>query len=170
MIHHLNVQDNCPFAQSDADVRVETDHATSRRFFGANSQTTEVLLDVNSSMIFIAKDGYTLGLTFVVGKPDGIKVFDEAGTADHETLEFNYLPVLYQSGESLHLSYVLSPATNLQNAQHLATIINEKAHLEGAIVAPAQVPEVSLPLLAVLIGAVTVVMVAFKVRRRTVAH
>lgn len=83
-------------------------------------QTIEEHCPINDTLIFIAEDGYTLGVTITSDKPDMVRVFDEAGESTHQTLEFFYQNRTYEKGEKLRLSYVLTPAVDLNDSRKLA--------------------------------------------------
>lgn len=97
MIHHINVQENSPAPLSDNGTRVETDEADALqfpeadafRFQSNNPVATAVVCKTNNTLIFIASDGYALGIKMTSVKPDIIKVFDKAAGSPFETLEFD---------------------------------------------------------------------------------
>ncbi len=167
MFHHFTVQDNSPSPLTDTDTRIETDEANSFRFFSTNPQPTKIPLEVNNTLAFIAKDGYTLGLTFTSGRPDKVRAIDEAQASPFETLEFDYLPRKYMSGDSLHLFYAFSPARNLQDARQLATSIRELAQMSGLYQVP-KIPEYISPLLVTFFVMLTtgVVFICFRSHQR----
>jgi hypothetical protein len=155
MVHHLTVQDNSPTPPTDSDVRIETDRANAFRFFSANSQATDLSFELNDTLTFIAKDGYTLGVTLTSGRPDVIRAFDEVGASFFETLEFNYLTHQYRSGDKLQLSYALTPATNLQDARDLAQTVAEFAQGVNSTQVPQQISGYLAPLLVTFLLALT---------------
>ena len=127
MINHFTVQDNSPSSLTDGDLRMETDQSDALRFFSANPEATEMQFELNDTLAFIAKDGYTLGVTLTSGRPDKIRAFDELGASPFETLEFDYQTNQYHSGDKLQLSYVLTPARDIQDARDLARAVTEIA-------------------------------------------
>ncbi len=151
MLHHFNVQENSPTTPSDMEVRMETDEADYYRFSPTNQEATEIRLAVNDSLIFTANDGYTLGVTVASGKPNVVRCFDERGASAYETLEFGFAARDFLQGERLQLSYALTPARDLQDAQRLAALVAAFAHAEGAVPVPELSSESVVPLLAVLI-------------------
>ena len=111
--------------------------------------------EFNDTLTFIAKDGYTLGVTLTSGRPDMVRVFDELGESPFETLEFDYLLEKYRSGDGLRLSYALTPARDIQDARklaHSATEIVETINSE-------QIPAYVTPLLITLLLTLTSVAV-----------
>jgi hypothetical protein len=149
---------------TDSDVRIETDEADFFKFFSTNPEVTEKLLRVNDTLTFIAKDGYTLGITLTSGKPDEIRALDELGASPFETLEFNYFKGEHHSNDELHLIYALTPARDLQDARQLASSVNEIAEAVNlqqiTQQLPQQIPFYVAPLLAaVLIVTVSLVLI-----------
>jgi hypothetical protein len=120
IVQYLTVQSNTPTPFIDGDTRVETDSGDVFRFSTTNPQTIEKDCPINDTILFTATDGYTLGVTITSGKPDLVRVFDEAGGSTHQTLEFLYHNRTYEKGETIQLSYALIPATNLSNSRKLA--------------------------------------------------
>lgn len=120
IVQYLTVQSNTPTPFIDGDTRVETDSGDVFSFSTTNPQTIEKDCPINDTIMFTATDGYTLGVTITSGKPDLVRVFDEAGGSTHQTLEFLYHNRTYEKGEKIQLSYALIPATNLSNSRKLA--------------------------------------------------
>ena len=155
MVHHLTVQSNSPTPLTDSDVRIETDGGDAFRLSSTNLETTEMQCEFNDTLTFIAKDGYTLGVTLISGRPDMVRVFDELEESPFETLEFDYLLEKYRSGDGLRLSYALTPARDIQDARklaHSATEIVETINSE-------QIPTYVTPLLITLLLTLTSVAV-----------
>jgi hypothetical protein len=123
--HALDVQASSPTPLSDSGTWVESDGGDVVRFSSVNPAAVETLLHVSSSLVFVASDGYTLGVTLLSGKPDEVAVYDEPMGGPYEMLEFNYLPKEYYSGEQLNLSYAFTPTPSLYDADHFASLVNE---------------------------------------------
>ena len=147
VVHHLTVQDNSPTPLTDNDVRIETDEANSFRFFSTNPETTELPLEVNNTLTFIAKDGYTIGVTLTSGRPDMVRAFDEIGGSPFETLEFYYSLRQYYNGDKLQLSYALTPARDIQDARQLASSVTETVDAINSQQTSQQIPAYLAPLL-----------------------
>jgi len=120
IVQYLTVQSNTPTPYTDGGTRVETDLGDVFSFTTTNPETIEKHCPINDTLIFTAEDGYTLGVTMTSGKPDMVRVFDEAGESTHQTLEFFYHNRTYEKGEKLRLSYALIPAANLSDSRKLA--------------------------------------------------
>lgn len=125
IVHHLTVQSNSPAPLTDSDVRIETDGGDAFRLSSSNLEITEMQCELDDTLTFIAKDGYTIGVTLTSGRPDMVRVFDERGESPFETLEFDYLLGKYRGGDRLQLSYALTPARDIQDARKLARSATE---------------------------------------------
>jgi len=77
-------------------------------------------LQLNNTLLFSAFDGYSLGVTIILGNPTSTNLIDEQGNSAYETLQFSYAPSQYNINESIHLQYAFTPAQNLTDASFLA--------------------------------------------------
>jgi len=157
VVHHFNVQESSPTAVSDSDVRLETDEVDSFTFLSTNPTSVELWCEVNDTLTFKARDGYTLAVTLTSAEPDVIKAFDEAGASPYETLEFEYFQREYFSGDKLHLSYALTPAKDIQNARQLASQVTEIAENADGQEVPEQSEQPIPSYVALLLVAVVLV-------------
>ncbi len=164
MEQYTTVQENSPAALTDGDVRLETDRGDVGRFFSTNSEVTELQFRLNNTLLFVAKDGYTLGVTVTSGNPNVVYAIDESGASPFETLKFNYITHNYSSGDKLQLSYALTPATDIVDARNLANSVTEIAESVDS-------PLVSLHFSVFIMPAIVVFLVVltggllFKLRR-----
>jgi hypothetical protein len=170
MIHHLTVQNNSPTPFTDDEVRIETDGGDAFRFSSTNSETTEIQCEVNDTLTFIAKDGYTIGVTLTSGRPDMVRVFDELGESPFETLQFYYLLSKYHSSDKLKLSYALTPARDIQDARMLAHFITEIVETINSQQIPAYVTPLLITFSLLLILTSVLLLKRFPKRARLVKN
>ncbi len=119
MVHYFTVQSNSPAQFLDGDVKIETDAGNVFRFSSTNPATVGRRCYLDDTLMFTAKDGYALGVTVTLGKPDMVKVLDEPDGVSFQTVEFTYQARMYEAGDELHLSYALTPAKDLTDAREL---------------------------------------------------
>ncbi len=164
MEQYTTVQENSPTPLTDSDVRIETDRSDNVRFFSTNSEATELQFGLNDTLVFIAKDGYTLGVTVTSGDNCVVRAVDESGASPFQTLEFTYLTRQYQNGDKLQLSYALTPATDVPDARNLAASITKIAKTIDSPQAPLQFSAFIMPVLVTFLLVLTGGLL-FKLRR-----
>jgi hypothetical protein len=119
-VNYLNVQQNSPTPLSDKGTMVLVDQGQSYNFTANNPESNVTNLQLNNTLLFSAFDGYSLGVTIILGNPNSTNIIDEKGNSAYETLQFFYAPSQYDVNESIHLRYVFTPAQNLTDASFLA--------------------------------------------------
>ena len=125
--HAVDVQASSPTPLSDIGTWAESDGGDVVHFSSVNPAAVETTLHVSRSLVFVASDSYTLGVTLLSGKPDVIAVYDEPKGGPYEMLEFNYLPKEYHSSQQLALFYAFTPTPSLYDADHFASLVQETA-------------------------------------------